>query len=283
MSRAQWLMPVAFGPTAYPPVASLHRNSATFTTVKIRFETSRTLIKNLLPPGVSKFDFENPGTVSICTLTHTALKGSSDQHSTISLYLHNVKYTAADGTATSGLYVPAMFDDLAEAVVRDREVLGLPKVYTKISHEHDTEQYHIRMESSGKTWASITLRNLKQTPPPQSAISSRAALTGNEDDNSIIAWRTMPIIQHKNSEQQSLQSEAFPVVAFWEESEKISVKERWTSTDVTVEFNSWDAQTLPTLHETAKRLAEIPIFRVFEADVLFGEGYPDFSHSIKLE
>ena len=288
MSNLVWMMPVAFGPAACSPTAPMSRIRATFAMATVKFETSRTLIRNLLPPGVDNFDFEGPGTVAVCRLEHTALKGGSgwfpkNEHGTVSLYIHDVKYTAANGSTTSGTYVPVIFDNIADAVVRDREALGLPKVCTAIVGEHNAEQYHIQAESQGVAWASITLRNLQQSPPLQTPKSCRAAITGSEDRGPFIAWRTMPIVEHRTADRRTPQSEAFAVSTVIEGDEEMSVEREWTTTDVTIDFNPWDWQTLPTLHEAARRLAEIPILRVLEAKVLFGAGHLNFSRSTRLE
>ena len=288
MSNPVWMMPVAFGPAAYCLPAPMSRRRATFATANVKFETSRTLIRNLLPPGVQNFSFESPGTVAVCTLAHTALKGGSGwgskvEHCTVCLYIHNVKYTAASGSTTSGTYVPVIFDNIADVVVHDREALGLPKLHTAVFAEHKAEQYHIQAESQGVTWASITLRNLQQSPPLQPAKSHIAALTGRKDGGPFIAWRTMPIIERRAADQGTPQSEAFAVSTVIEGDEEISVDHEWTTTDVTVDFNPWDRQTLPTLHNAAKRLAEIPIFSVLEAKVLSGVGHLTFSRSTRLE
>jgi hypothetical protein len=163
-------MPIAFGPV--PTIATGHSvgsrslaTKATFTTISIRFKTSRTYLQTLFPSD--SFSFLFPNTTAEATLK----AGTRDNldwvggggYSFFGLWVHGVKYQPKQGSPILGSYVPLIFENSAEAIVMGREELGLPAVFSDIEVQKDENKANVQVSWRGTTFATLDLEGLDET------------------------------------------------------------------------------------------------------------------------
>lgn len=245
----------------------------------VRFKTSRTLIRNFFPPGNTSFTFDMPGTVAICSFVQTTFKDvewlGGESYHTMALYIHGVSYNGAGGHKVTGVYVPIVFEDLPHALVRDREVYGLPAIYGQISAEHSAESYVVTAGFNGVDWATVILDDLQQSDAPGSQTTNGIGLADDVEDTNLLAWRSMPTSDgHEDS---------FAVkVCTTEGDPAVEVQETWTTTDISIHLGIGDKKVPPFMSDVVERLSEIPIYQVLGSKVIKGTGVPSFDHVHKL-
>ncbi|KAF2158261.1 FAD binding domain protein [Myriangium duriaei CBS 260.36] len=280
-----WRMPIAFGPMPGPRQSHLgiprDAVESTFTSASIKFKTSRTVLQNLFPPGVSNYRFTSPGTVAHCSFSCTTLNkmewlgGSGYSH--IGLYIHGVEYQKADGKVIRGTYMPILFESLTDPIVSGREELGMPKLYTAIDIYRGTESYRIKTGWQGSQWGNFQLHGLKYSSDPATATGK----VSGEDDDGILVHRYVPKVGRSFKGEAEAQYSVF--VPFAEDMPQPVTKRVWKADTATIDIDAlgWDA--LPTLHHIISRLKEIPIFEVVSAKVVEGDGVPDVGAARRVE
>lgn len=291
ISDPVWQMPVSFGPNlnlqkSCGSVAQQHHHKVTFTTAAISFKTSRTLIRSFLPPNITNFDFMSPGTVADCSIVQTEFNNvdwlAGGSYNLLGVYIHGVNYTHADGKKSTGTYVPVIFEDLPEAIARDREVFGLPALYSEVTAERSPEGYEIEASWKGNRWASIIIKDLKEAPLESSTNYSKALFFGAGGDEGLISWRRMPTIKRDDAKIGEKDNDGFPVWIPLNDDEPMEVEKIWQASEADVQFNALGHQKLPTLNDLVARLAEIPVFRVLGVKIMTGLGSSSISKPSRL-
>lgn len=273
-----WRMPVAFGPMPGPRQshAGQVRDAvdSTFRTASIKFKTSRTVLQNLLPPGIKGFRFKSPGTVAYCSFSCTTLDrmewlgGTGYNH--IGLYIHGVEYEdPKTGKVVSGTYMPILFESLTDPIVSGREELGMPKLYSAIDVYHGAESYRVMTSWQGSLWGNFTLSGLK----PDTDLGAATGKVSGEDDDGILLYRYLPRVgrDHKGTSE----AEYTVFVPFAEETPQPVTTKVWTASHAQIKIDGLDWANLPTLHHVVSRLEEIPVYEIVKAKVVEGVGVPD--------
>jgi hypothetical protein len=272
-------MPLAFGPVPGPrqdafgnPHPSAHQ---TFSTLSIKFKTSRTFLQNLFP--TDSFAFKSPGTVAFASFSVTTLDklawlgGSGYNH--FGLYIHDVQYKKRDGTTVDGTYIPVLFENLADPILTGREELGMPKIYCEIDIERSSNSYDMQASWRGASFASISVANLD-------VVDKGTGATGGEQENELV-YKYIPAVGEKGK----ADCEYAVVIPLAEEAEKspLTVTSMRMSKKAGVRFHRLGKERLPTLHHVVETLSEIPIYEILEAKVADGLGGRDLSSARRIE
>ncbi|GAB1196710.1 hypothetical protein APSETT444_005985 [Aspergillus pseudonomiae] len=284
--QVYYRQPTVFGPMPGPRQDFWGRSraaassKATFCTASVRFKTSRTLLKNLLPN--SSYSFTGMGTVAYATFSQTTLDGldwlAGGGYNHFGLYIHGVQYRSADGKITEGSYLPVLFEDLADPILSGREELGFPKVFSTIDVNRRRHSYHVTTSWRGGVWGRLNLAGLEEKSEEQPQANGSMKTPPN-----LLLHRYMPGV---GKDRKGTPEAEYPVVV--DSAEDLTlVPSRITrelrATDAKLEIDGLDWNQLPTLHHIVSRLAEVPVYKVIEAKVVEGEGVPDVSSARRID
>lgn len=288
LPKVAFRMPVAFGPdkSLCPSIAAI-ASWPTFHTTSIRFVTSRTLVKNFLPPGVAEFSFETPGTLATCSFVHTSFENVAWLHGgsrdILGLYIHNVIHKGSSGQQSRGAYVPVLFENLPDTVVRDREVYGLPAIHSEITADHHLTGCRVSVSSDGHEWITLNLDDLKPGPAPASMMSSSTLLRDEPADSGLLSWRSVPRFVAETGAENLADVDAFAVkVSFGDEDHELQVHQVFESSHASIRFDVHDRTNPYPLGIIIERLAEIPIYKIVNAKVIIGKGNPGFKLAYRI-
>ncbi|KAJ5485532.1 hypothetical protein N7539_005520 [Penicillium diatomitis] len=283
---AYWRQPKVFGPMPGPrqdflgQTRALKSQSSTFQTASIKFKTSRTLLKNLLPS--ERYSFIGPGSVARASFSITTLNkmdwlaGGGYRH--IGLYIHGVQYKKENGQVVKGTYMPVLFENLADPIVSGREELGMPKLYSAIDVFERHSSYRSQTSWQGAVWGHFELEDLVDDDH-----SAEKGTIGGEDDEGILVHRYIPKV---GQDQKGVAEAEYPVFVPHAQEAKVVPStvtrvRRTKSAKIEIHALGWDA--LPTLNHVVTRLEEIPIDQILEAKITEGTGVPDVSSAYRLE
>ena len=290
---ARFRSPFGFGPSPGPrrplglssshsDVQSLRQaKPETSETISVRFKTSRTYLENLLPPG---FAFTSPGTLAAASISTTTLDGMTwlggGGYSHSGLYIHGVNYTKRDGSKIFGTYLAVLFENLADPIITGRDELGMPKLFCDISAQVQGNEASIALAWRGTQFGEIKVSSLS-TPPPPPATSPAPAqrMPGPPPpppEQGQFAYRYVPAVGQPG------QVDAEYAV-FIPTPKSASEPETLTTATASAKFEARDWQSLPTIHNVAKVLAELPIYGVEEAKVVRAQGVSDVSAAERIE
>ncbi|KAK3710906.1 hypothetical protein LTR37_009927 [Vermiconidia calcicola] len=294
----RWRTPIGFGPAPgprqplslsleNPELAKIRKQTPeTSSALIIRFKSSRTYLQNLLPPG---FAFVSPATVCEATLLCNTLDGMTwlggGGYSFIMLQIHGIKYTKKNGDVIFGSFIPLLFEDLTDPIVTGRDDLGMPKLYAAISVTHIGDKATVEISWRGTKIGSMEFAGLsdKEQEP--------GLLNGNDrqesasqgppppPDNGHLAWRFVPAVGRPG------QADAeYPVFVPKPDPGKF-FKDAQVSTaaEASFEFSAGDWNSLPTLHNVTRVLAEMPKYDVLEAKHVRSHGVDDLSSAYRIE
>ena len=273
-------MPVAFGPDqSLIPSITPPGSSPTFCTTSVHFRTSRTLIQGLLPPKISGMFFDTPGTLSSCSLVHTQFNNlpwlQGGGYGVLGLYIHDVARKGSNGQSTRATFVPIVFENLAHTVVRDREVYGMPAVYSEISARHSSSSVQVTASLNGHNWVTLALEDLKFKDAQGSLSSKAALLPGDAAGTVLLSWRSVPKFSNENETDRLAELESFAVkVPFNDDDGTLQIQQAFETGKAEILFEIQDPSTPSTIGSVVERLAEIPIYEVLGAQVILGSGTP---------
>ncbi|KAF7588819.1 hypothetical protein BBP40_005173 [Aspergillus hancockii] len=246
---------------------------ATFRTASIRFRTSRTLLKNLLPNA--SYGFTGTGSVAYATFSQTTLDGldwlAGGGYNHFGLYIHGVQYKGTDGQVVEGSYLPVLFEDLTDPIISGREELGFPKVFSSIDVNRRRQSYHVTTSWRGALWGRLSLTGLEERPEFQQPNS------GSGQQQLLLVHRYMPCV---GKDRKGVPEAEYPVVIDSAEDYRVvpsKITRVLHARNAKLEIDGLDWSQLPTLHHITSRLAEVPIYEVIEAKVIEGEGVADVS------
>jgi hypothetical protein len=240
-------MPFAFGPMpGSAKQAGAQNQDMTFTTASIKVKTSRTVLQNLLPIGSTAWKFKSFGSVAFCSFVHTAVDGTDR----LSFLIHGVVNAGPGDKSTSGDYMPVQFENSADAIIFDREVLGVPSVYSDIGIDRGETKYSIRAGWRGSTWGTFELSDLqsdREAKQSDTVDSEGSILVEHQGDGGCTTYQLLSAFEGK------------PVVT-----------RTWIAGKTTLALDSASREKLPTLHHIIERLAEIPVTEIVTAKVTEG-------------
>lgn len=279
-----WRMPIGFGPFPGPRQDAYGRAlqgglKRSFTTVSIKFKTSRTYLETLFP--TSQFRFKGPATVCQASISLTELNnmewlgGKGYRH--LGLYIHGVEYVKKDGTTILGTHLPILFESLTDPITSGREELGMPKLFCDIDIDRQSTSVNVSASWRGAKFINMSLTGLKEDD-----LASETGTIGGEADYGILAYRYIPAVGQPGK----ADAEYAVVVPHEEEEPKGTVKKVQRASgaeDAKLDLQGLDWARLPTLHHVASGLAQIPIYEVVSAKVVEGTGVPDVSSARRIE
>lgn len=278
-------MPIAFGPMPGPRQSHAGRprdgTHSTFVTASIKIKTSRTVLQNLFPPGSTGWRFKSPGSVAYCSFSQTTLDGmewlGGQGYNHLGLYIHGVEHTGTDGAKTSGVYMPILFEDLADPIVSGREELGMPKLFSDLAVQRSDTSYSIQAGWCGRVWGTFELSDLR---PDATNGAATGKMTGDDADEGVLIQRYMPKVGRDLKGQADAEYAVFD--SFAAADPKPQVHRSWTAGKASFTLDAGNWNSLPTLHHIVSRLAEIPVYEVVQAKVSEGTGVPDVSSAHRI-
>lgn len=283
-----WRMPIAFGPFPGPRQdgygrslqEGLHR---TFTTVSVKFKTSRTYLETLFP--TPSFRFKDPATVCQASISITELGnmqwlgGNGYRH--LGLYIHGVEYVKKDGSTIPGTYMPVLFESLTDPISSGREELGMPKLFCDIDVHRRSSSVRVAASWRGAKFVDLSITGLEEAD-----VSTEHGTIGGEADYGILVYRYIPSVGRPGV----ADCEYAIVVPHEEEQPKATVSKvlkapavKGKTAGASIDIDGLDWEALPTLHHVAEALAQVPIYEVVSAKVVEGTGVPDVGAARRIE
>lgn len=280
-----WRSPTGFGPFPGPRQDALGRSlqdgfQRSFSTISVKFKTSRTFLETLLPD--SSFKFLDPGTVCEASFSATELDnmqwlgGKGYRH--LGLYIHGVGYERKDGKGVvPGTHLAVLFESLTDPIVSGREELGMPKLFCDIDIERQPNAARLTASWRGAKFFDMNLPDLTAADPSSEA----GTIGGNDNDYGILVWRYIPAVGQPGK----ADAEYAVVVPHAEEEVKGTVKTVLRSPAEKAGFKAegLDWTRLPTLNHIAETLAKIPVYEIVGAKVVEGTGVPDVNAARRIE
>ncbi|KAL5115928.1 hypothetical protein ACEQ8H_006150 [Pleosporales sp. CAS-2024a] len=275
-----WRMPTAFGPMPGPRQDFYGRprdgSKATFTTVSLKFKTSRTLLENLFP--TEQLEFAAADTVAYATFAVTQLGNlewlGGKGYSHLGLYIHGVQYTRENGRTTTGTYLPLLFENLADPIISGRDELGFPKLYCELDAQHDGDKYSLQAGWMSSKFCSLSISGLRE----QHTAADGEGPGQKSNEEGMFFSKYMPATGATGSKERGQADVEY--MAFLPNDEGPSavakkVEKTLIASSADISFDALDWKALPTLHHIVERLKEIPIYGVVEAKVVEGTGVGD--------
>lgn len=278
-------MPVAFGPYPGPRQdvggAARDWSTATFSTVSVKFRTSRTLLQNLFPTPAFRFasaDTNCFATFAVCSLGNLAWLGGNG-YRFFGLYVHGVEYTGPSGAKVKGTYLPVLFENLADPIVSGREELGMPKVFCSLDVVRVADSWRLTAGWMGNNFLDLSLEGLAEGSEG-SARGTPVPSEGKEDG--LLFYKYVP---KTGKEERGRAEVEYAGIVPNEAEEKAprKVDRTLVAQRAEIRFEALEAQRLPTLHHIVERLAEIPVYEIVEAKVVEGLGMSDVRGARRLE
>jgi hypothetical protein len=97
-------------------------------------------------------------------------------------------------------------------------------------------------------------------------------------DDGLLVYRYIPAIG-----QPGKADSEYAVFAPHDKSERKKKFNTQIAKQVSLKFNAGNWSSLPTLHHTAERIAELPILSIVEGKVTEGKGVENLSQAIRIE
>ncbi|KAJ4265119.1 hypothetical protein NW762_005365 [Fusarium torreyae] len=295
--NVHWKSPVSFGPMSSPRQdhygPRITSNEESFKTWSVRFKSSATYLKTLLP--TSQFSFYKPGTVAEATFLCTELNGmrwlGGGGYRFFGLWIHGVQYEKKDGSKIYGSFLAVLLEDLADPIVTGREELGMPKLFCNIDVEERGTSTNIRCSWRGAQFVDITMKGLGQDAKIETngtndtngtnghASPNRLDTHPTPKDQGTLVYRYIPSVGNPG-----VPDAAYTVFlengleATTRKVERTSVG---SGSELKLTAGTWD--TLPTLNNIATGFSEIPVYDVVESKVESGRGVDDISHGRRVD
>jgi hypothetical protein len=270
-------MPIGFGiaPGPRQGINGLRQPFAenqTFVTASIKFKTSRTFLQNLFP--TKSFVFKSPATVAYASFKCTTLDNMSwlggGGYNYFALYIHGVMYKKQDGSVVDGVYLPLLFENLADPIITGREELGMPKVYCELDVDRTDSSYQVQLSWRGAKFGNFVIEDL----------NSQNGNSIETPEDKTLAYKYVPAA----GEPGKSDCEYPVVISHTAETEaQPQVKASATSTKASTKWDALDSRSIPTLHHIVSKLAEIPVYEIVSAGVVSGSNVPDLSSTRRIE
>ena len=191
------------------------------------------------------------------------------------MYVHDVGYKGTN----RGYFVPVMFGDLPHLVSRDREIYGLPALYTAIQTEHRAMSQQVTARFGELDWLEIKVQDLQP-----SAASTSAVLPDGAGKTGLLAWTCRrQFARDEQSNEKHVERDDFVVkVSFEKDEDAVRVEQIWETSNASIQFNLHDRASMPTLDHIVHRLAEMPIYQILGAKMIVGDGLPTYCRAQRL-
>ena len=262
--RPSWSMPLGFGPMPGPRQLFYERENiaSAYSRLSIVFKTSRTLLENLLPND--SMNFEGLGSVAYASFSNVTWSRVSwlggHSYDQFGFYIHNVHLTKKPEVL--GSFLAVLFVSSPDALVYDREDLGIPKLFCDLQCEQEGNSYRLNASWRGIDFAEVTLLGVTE---------DAAGLNAKKVRSALFTHRYIPSLVD-NDKADVNQIVCLPRGQFYQEGQETVMH----ASKANFKFTTHDRKTLPTLSHIVTRLAELPILEVTEASVMKGTGYPNY-------
>ncbi|KAK5130000.1 hypothetical protein LTR08_002555 [Meristemomyces frigidus] len=299
--KTRFRSPLSFGPSpgprrplgldpSHPTIQALRKSKPeTSTNYSVRFKSSRTYLQNLLPPG---FAFTSPGTLAFASIMCTTLDGMTwlggGGYSYCGLYIHGVNYTKRDGSKIYGTFLSVLFENLADPIITGRAELGMPKLFADIDVQHHGEggDCSISLSWRGELFGKVEISKLEKeeraavnsvghSEPPQGGPGPPPS----PPEQGLFCYRYVPAV----GEPGKVDAEYAVFLPKAEPQPSADPSETLATKVASVKFEAGDWQSLPTLHNIVKGLAEVPIYGIEEARFTKGLGVEDLTAAKRVE
>jgi hypothetical protein len=247
------------------------------------FKSSKTYLQSLLLTPSFRFK-RRPGTVAYASLFITTagnmswLGGGGYTH--CGLYIHDVEYVKRDGATVYGIYLPVMFENLADPIISGRDELGMNKVFCDIDVDTDSKggAHGARFSWRGTTFFRAQLDKLSTDAKP---LTEEIPADAIAEDYGLLTYKYIPA----TGEPGKADVEYACVIPHAEEAKiaRPTVQSLAWSHRPHVEFAAGDWASLPTLHHITAALAAMPIYAYVFAKVEKGQGVADISSCRRIE
>ncbi|KAJ9144666.1 3-hydroxybenzoate 6-hydroxylase 1 [Pleurostoma richardsiae] len=286
-----WRQPVSFGPMTSPRQDHLGRafasRDAKFVTHSVRFRTSATYLKTLLPSP--QFSFSWPGSIAEATLRCTELDNlawlGGGGYRFVGLWIHGVRYTKKDGSELFGSFLPVLFESLCDPITTGREEIGMPKLYCDIDLTSNEKSSRITCGWRGSTFLDIELLGLEEMAPEKlgngerKSVGDGQSLSTAPQDHGLFVYRYVPAVGKKG-----IADAEYPVfINYGEAKTPQVVTKSLVASDSRIDIGGQDWEKLPTLHHIAGALAEMPVYEIIRATREEGRGVDELSHAQRIE
>jgi hypothetical protein len=261
LKGASWRQPTVFGPAPGP-----RRDGAISVTKKlkvvtasIKFKTSGTLLRNMLPHD--SYSFGSKNTVVVASLTVESHRNVEwlgfHGFDRVLLSIHGVNYTKSDGSVLSASYVPVLFENSADVISAGREQTGYPSVYSDIEVDRSPGSFSARLSWNGVTWATIWMKDLMPVSDPKP--TSKAILV-----NRFISSTDGGPAQKEIGvgEDVLIEGDDTSVTGCYTNGTSTSVSEvlsSKSSSNAGFDILPRSQREIPTLHHIAARIGELPV------------------------
>ncbi|KAM0233179.1 hypothetical protein ACHAPO_007256 [Fusarium lateritium] len=294
-----WKSPLSFGPMPSPrqDIVGQRRDGTNsfFTTYSVRFKTSATYLKTLLP--TPQFSFFKPGTVAEVSFACTELNGmkwlGGGGYRYFGLWLHGVQYEKKDGSKIFGSFLAVLMENLADPIITGREELGMPKLFCDIDIKEKDSATKIQCSWRGAKFVDISINGLAEA----NGVNGTNGVNGVNGVNGApkptgppgapplpteqgqLIYRYVPSVGNPG-----VPDAAYPV--FIEDGlettpRKVEKTLIGSGADLNLTAGTWD--TLPTLNHIATGLSEIPVYGIVNSKVERGTGVDDISHARRVD
>ena len=249
------------------------------TEARIIFTTSGTLLRNLLPS--KKYRMLAADTTALAILSIRSYRNESTKSAInrdeVRLEIPGVAYQKADRSIIHGRYLPAVFENSAEAISANRELLGYPSVFSDIEFNNSSgNEYSVTLSQGGIKWASICLHDLED----------RHSMNGEHvvidaADHGILLQRYIPgmvgikervqdlIILDKTSSSGNSDASGASTLRFAKTAD--------------IDVGPSIMGELLTIQYIVERLAELPVFAVKQATLETVQDYHDLSKAYAVD
>ncbi|KAK4556297.1 hypothetical protein LTR86_006441 [Recurvomyces mirabilis] len=277
--------PLGFKPDSLKVQLLRQKTPETSKTYSIKFKTSRTYLESLLPPG---FAFTSPGTIVRASISCTTLNGMTwlggGGYSYFALNIHGINYTKQDGSKVFGSYMPVLFENLADPIITGRDELGMPKLFADIDvQEGAGNGCKVTISWRGAQFGSFEMSDLAQeepkadtgAPPPQRGPGPPPP----PPETGSFVYRYVPAVGQPGK----VDAEYAVYVPNGKPAAGSAAPEQSVTKSASFSFEARDWQILPTLHNVAAWLADMPMYGIEEGRSTKMEGVTDLSGAVKLE
>ena len=245
------------------------------TVARITFNTSGTLLRNLLPTKqycLVALDTVAPVTISVLSYRNA----TSQNRDEVRIEIPGVAYQPTDRALVRGRYLPVVFENSAQAITANREKFAFPSVFSDIEANSSAEgAYSITLSEGGTVWATLWLNGLQ---PQHQRNVHRNAIEGA--DAGLLVQRYVPgVVGIEDVVQDLVVSDDSMLPGPSDSLDECGSARRVSSLRVTttagVDIRPGTTGELPIIHHIVARLAELPVLAIRHATLQTVEGYQD--------
>lgn len=264
-----WLQPKSFGPVSWPGRGDSTVTQSPLFNATVCFRTSATLLRNLLPQGLTFIEPDSTARMTIQLQPMSATGGFYRRpYYSIRFYIHGVTWDRkqADSQAKSDCLCLLSLENSPDTVTFSREVLGLPSRFSEIECSWEFDKLTTTISYQGICWAKFCISGVQTAAGLGSNASTRSTL-GSEER--LLVHKFIPSMKYSTETGTGADVDYF--ISYPPESSKhqdgTSNSRDIPSSESAASFYV-DLSTsgrLPSLSNIISRLGELPLLEVIEA------------------